>query len=52
MESGGFSNDQIGRLFGVSYSAVSHAVRSFKIKMTDHPQLLETVNDTYSQSKL
>lgn len=51
-KTGGFSNDQIGRLFGISYSAISHAVRSFKVKKQDNPQLLETFNGIYSQFKL
>jgi chromosomal replication initiation ATPase DnaA len=32
-KAGGLSNAQIGHLFGISYSAVSHAVRSIKNKM-------------------
>jgi len=48
-KTGSFRNDQIGRLFGVSYSAVSHAVRSLKTKLRDNPRLLETLNEIYSQ---
>jgi REP element-mobilizing transposase RayT len=51
-KTGSFSNDQIGRLFGVSYSAISHAVRSLKAKLRDNPQLLKTFNEIYSQFKL
>jgi hypothetical protein len=39
-KTGGYNNDQIGRLFGVSYSAVSHAVRSLKSKLKDNHELL------------
>jgi len=51
-KTGGFSNDQIGRIFGVSYSAVSHAVRSLKTELQDNSQLRETFNEIYSQFKL
>lgn len=51
-KTGSFSNDQIGRLFGISYSAISHAVRSFKVKTHDNPLLLEAFDNIYSQSKL
>ena len=47
-KTGGFSNDQIGRLFGISYSGVSHAVRSIKSKMRDNHKLLATFNQPYS----
>ena len=49
---GAYNNDQIGRLFGVSYSAVSHAVRSLKSKLGDNHELLATFNKINSQFKL
>ncbi len=51
-KTGGYNNDQIGRLFGVSYSAVSHAVRSLKSKLKDNHELLTTFNKINSQFKL
>ena len=48
-KTGGYNNDQIGRLFGVSYSAVSHAVRSLKAKLQDNHELLTTFNKINSQ---
>ena len=51
-KSGGFSNEQIGLLFGISYSAVSHAVRSLKSKMGDNRKLSATFNHLNSQFKL
>jgi putative transposase len=51
-KTGGFSNDQIGRLFGVSYSAVSHAVGSLRNKLRDNPKLIEIFNEVNSQFKL
>jgi len=37
--SGRLTNQQIGQLFGLSYSAVSHAVKSLKARMRDNPEL-------------
>jgi REP element-mobilizing transposase RayT len=51
-KAGGLSNDQIGQLFGVSFSAVSHAVRSLKAKMRKNPKLSAKFNELYSQFKL
>jgi hypothetical protein len=51
-KTGGYNNDQIGRLFGVNYSAVSHAVRSLKSKLRDNHELLTTFNKINSQFKL
>ena len=49
---GGYNNDQIGRLFGISYSAVSHAVRSFKSKLRDNHEVSAAFNEINSQFKL
>jgi len=51
-KTGGYNNDQIGRLFGISYSAVSHAVRSLKSKLRDNHELVTTFNKINSQFKL
>jgi len=51
-KAGVLTNDQIGQLFGLSYSAVSHAVRSFKAKMLENQELTAKFNDLYSQFKL
>jgi REP element-mobilizing transposase RayT len=51
-KTGGLTNDQIGQLFGLSYSAVSHAVKSLKSKMLDNQELTAKFNNLYSQFKL
>jgi len=50
--SGKFTNDQIGRQFGLSYSAVSHAVKSLKARMMEKPELQEKYSQLNSQFKL
>jgi predicted XRE-type DNA-binding protein len=47
-----FSIDQIGSLFGVSDSAVSHVVRSLKSKLQDNLALLTTLNEINLQFTL
>ncbi|MGD9180025.1 MAG: transposase [Desulfobacterales bacterium] len=49
---GVLTNDQIGRLFGVSFSAVSHAVKSLKARMQEDPKLQAKFEQLYSQFKL
>jgi len=51
-KAGNLGNNEIGRLFGISYSAVSHAVRSFKAKMCDDQKLAAKLKQLYSQFKL
>ena len=51
-KSGQLSNEQIGRLFGLSYSAVSHAVKSLKTRMMENPKLQEKYTQLNSQFKL
>lgn len=51
-QSGHYSNHEIGRMFGISYSAVSHVIRGLKTKMRENPQFLDTLNHIYSQIKL
>jgi putative transposase len=36
-ETGLFGHEEIGRLFGVSYSAISHIIADMKLKKTDSP---------------
>jgi hypothetical protein len=42
----------IGKLFGLSYSAVSPAVKSLKARMLENQELTAKFNDFYSQFKL
>jgi REP element-mobilizing transposase RayT len=49
---GGLSNAQIGHLFGISYSAVSHAVRSIKGKMQRDGKVAAKFKQINSQFKL
>ena len=51
-KAGVLSNDQIGELFGLSYSAVSHAVKSFKARMSLNKELTTNFDHLYSQFKL
>ena len=39
--SGLMSNEQIGQLLGLSYSAVSHVVKTLKVRMRDNPELMK-----------
>lgn len=50
--SGRFSNGEIGTIFGISYSAVSHAVGRLKSKMGKNPHILEAIKRINSQFKL
>jgi transposase len=38
-KTGQLKNEQIGNLFGLSYSGVSHAVKSVKLKLSKSRQL-------------
>jgi len=51
-KAGVLTNDQIGQLFGVSFSAVSHAVKSLKARMQEDPKLQAKFDNLYSQFKL
>lgn len=51
-ERGAFRNDDIGRAFGVSYSAVSHIVRNVKERMNNDPQFRRRVQKINSQFKM
>jgi hypothetical protein len=51
-KTGMLTNDRNGQLFGLSYSAVSHAVKSLKFKIQENPKLHAKFNQHYSQFKL
>mgnify|MGYP001827060370 FL=1 len=51
-KAGVLTNDQIGELFGVSFSAVSHAVKSLKARMREDPKLQAKFEQFNSQFKL
>ena len=51
-KAGSLSNNEIGKLFGVSYSAISHVVRSLKFRMQKDQGLAAKLNQLYSQFKL
>ena len=46
------TNAQIGQLFGLSYSAVSHAVKTLKARMRDNSELKQKWELLNSQFKL
>lgn len=51
-QAGQLRNEQIGNLFGISYSAVSHIVRSFKAKLKKDQQLQAKFSQLNSLFKL
>jgi hypothetical protein len=50
--SGRLTNEQIGQLIGLSYSAVSHAVKRLKARMRDNPELMRKFERLNSQFEL
>ena len=46
------TNEQIGRQFGLSYSAVSHAVKAFRARIRVSPDLIRKFDLLNSQFKL
>jgi DNA-binding CsgD family transcriptional regulator len=50
--SGRLTNEQIGQLLGLSYSAVSHAVKTLKVRMSDNSELMRKFKQLNSQFKL
>ncbi len=50
-ETGLFKNEEIGQLFGISYSAVSHIVAGMKLKTIDQ-QLRKKLSKINSQFKM
>lgn len=51
-KTGALTNEKIGQLFGLSYSAVSHAVKSLKNRISVDQELAAKFNDLNSQFKL
>lgn len=51
-KSGNISNKKIGRYFNITHSAVSHAVRSFQIRLQNNPDLKARYDELNSQFKL
>jgi hypothetical protein len=51
-KTGQLKNEQIGNLFGLSYSGASHAVRSAKLKLSNNRQLQIKFNQLYLLFKL
>jgi hypothetical protein len=51
-KTGLLTNDGIGRLFGMTYSSVSHIVKSIKLKMAQDPTIEERFNHIYSLFKI
>ncbi|UCG08916.1 MAG: hypothetical protein JSV83_09820, partial [Desulfobacterales bacterium] len=51
-QSGKLTNEQILWLFGLSYSAVSHALKALKARMHENPGLQEKYEQLNSQFKL
>jgi REP element-mobilizing transposase RayT/DNA-binding CsgD family transcriptional regulator len=49
---GQLTNKQIGQLLGISYSAVSHVVKTLKVRMHDNPKLMRKLKQLNSQFKL
>ena len=50
--SGRLTNEQIGQLFGLSYSAVSHVVKTLKARMQNNQELAKKLEQLNSQFKL
>jgi REP element-mobilizing transposase RayT len=51
-KTGRLSNARIGAFFGLTYSAVSHSVRSAKTELKKHPNLKSIFNKINSQFKI
>ena len=51
-EIGAFRNQEIGQVFGVSYSAVSHIVRDMKERIKEDPKVVRKVKRVNSQFKM
>jgi REP element-mobilizing transposase RayT len=51
-KTGMLSNANIGDLFGVSYSAVSHSVKAFRAKLTKNFPLQQKLGEIYSLFKI
>jgi len=51
-QTGSLTNEKIGSLFGITYSSVSHSVRSVRSKMTKDSKFRAYCDDLYSQFKV
>ena len=51
-KTGVLTNDKIGRLFGMTYSSVSHIVRSIRLRMEQDNSLKERFDLIYSLFKI
>jgi putative transposase len=51
-KTGVLTNDKIGRLFGMTYSSVSHIVRSIRLRMEQDNSLKERFDHIYSLFKI
>jgi len=51
-KTGMMSNDEIGNLFGVTYSSISHIVKTIRIRLKEEDNLKERFNRIYSQFKI
>jgi len=51
-KTGVLTNDKIGRLFGMTYSSVSHIVRSIRLRMEQDNSLKERFDHIYSLFKM
>ena len=51
-KTGMMTNDEIGNIFGMTYSSVSHIVKTIRIRMKEEHNLKERFNRIYSQFKI
>jgi len=51
-KTGILTNEKIGRLFGMTYSSISHIVRSVRLRMEENRDLKEKFNQIYSLFKI
>jgi len=51
-KTGILTNEKIGRLFGMTYSSISHIVRSVRLRMEKNRRLKEKFNQIYSLFKI
>jgi putative transposase len=51
-KTGVMTNNEIGNLFGMTYSAVSHIVKSVRLRMKGDPNLKKRFNQIYSLFKM
>ena len=51
-EKGLFRNEEIGQVYGLSYSAVSHIVKDVKVRIKETPRLGSRAKRLNSQFKM